>query len=850
MVSVTIFGRAFSVAKLYLKRYGHRILDNGYEVVGILPGKKFPTYDYSHETLPKITHKHINRLLSNGHARDGVGIRTRFTPLLDIDCKWERALNAVVKYATKIIGQAPIRIGDAPKAGLMFRSTQPFRKVQSKEWTDPEGRKMKVEFLGDGQQFVAYAIHPDTKRPYRWTEPGQNPLKLEWDQLEEVTQEQAQKVCDYFDRWCVKHELKRWKSAKKATGTDIVPRRANDVDDIAGDLDATPLNLSIDQVREWVARLPNDESVEYEDSYNANPDTANYRNVLFAIWHQTDGSDEGRDIAWAWSEQSPKHEEEEGRFDKLWNSADHEDREYPVTFRYVVKLVLRIEQIAKREKRDEFLTSIRTCTDIDDLKEICKQIAATKFEPMDFEQMAQGVKAAFHRITNATYPIERARKDIAHRATEEEIPEWIHPWVYVQHTKRFFNRETGQELDREAFDMTYARYLDGQSASFFAVNIAKVKCYHLTMYKPDDDEEFLFDGQLCLNTFSDRYMPPIPEKYSRRDRRAIEIVEKHIEQILPNERDRLIFISFLAYVVQTRSRPNWMIILQGVQGDGKSFFADLMQAVLGRRNVRRLDAQQLEDRYTAWAVGQLFCFVEELRLQGHSRFEIYNKIKPFISNSEMNVHPKNVNPYQAINTTAYMAATNYMDALPVDDNDRRSFILKSAWQSGAAIRLFEAENPDYFRNLFGALERAGALRRWLTEFELHEEFDAKGRAPLTEARDEMIELSKTDIQLAFEEIVESDQHPRVGRDLVISGNLIAELSERTKEHISYRGVGSLLQANGYLKLPFRIRVDKDQPNKDSVWVHDRKIIPHESAAVLQRHVRLYIRKRQRDIAEL
>lgn len=834
------------MAVLYLKRYGMKVLDNGYEVVPITPGTKFPNFDYSHKKLPTIRKKHVKGWLANGHARDGIGIRTRHTPMCDIDCLDKGAREATVAFVEETIGFAPIRVGNAPKLGIMFRSTEPFSKVQSRSYRDPKGRKCQVEFLGDGQQFVALAVHPDTKKPYKWTDKGWNPVNLEWEKLPVVTQEQAQAVCDFFDEYCRSRDWPVWK--KKKTSTAVAVRRADDEDDIAGSLDSTPLPFGIDKVREWVNRLPNDESVEYEDSYSRRPDTANYRNVLFAIWHQTDGSDEGREIAWDWSEQSPKHEEEEGRFDKLWNSADHEGRDNAVTFRYVVGLVNRIEEIATREKRDELLVSLQTCTDIDDLKEICKQIALIKFEPMDFEQMAQAVKEAFRRITGKTYPIERARKDILHRATQEEIPEWVQPWVYIQHTMRFFNKETGQEISREAYDASYSRYIDGQSAAFFALNTAKVKCYHLTMYKPDEDEEFVFEGQLCLNIFSDRLMPPMPEKYSKGDRNAIRTVEAHIENIIPNERDRGIFISFLAYVVQTRSRPNWMVILQGVQGDGKSFFADLMGAVLGGKNVRRLDAQQLEDKYTAWAVGQLFCFVEELRLQGHSRFDIYNKIKPYISNAAINIHPKNVNPYTAYNTTAYMAGTNYIDAIPLDDTDRRNFVLKSRWQAGAAIRLFEAENPGYFKKLFDTLNRAGALRRWLNEYPLHEEFEPKGRAPLTEARDQMIEMAKSDVQIAFEDLISDNQEPRIGPELVISNNLIAELGERTKEHISGKGIASLLTANGYVKNPFRIRLDSDQQSKDSVWTRDLDISHASSGAELQRQIRRYLKKRQADLS--
>lgn len=837
------------MAKLYLRKYGHRILDNGFEVVGILPGKKFPTYPFTRKAIPEITHEIIDGWLSNGHAKDGIGIRTAFTPMCDLDIRWERCLHAMIRYVRKICGAAPMRVGEAPKVGLIYRSTEPFRKVQSKEWTDPEGRKMQLEFLGDGQQFVAYAIHPGTKKPYKWTEPGQNPLKLQWEDLTEITQEQAEKCARYMDRWCAKRNLKRWKSDKTSTSRDLVPRRAGDVDDIAGNLDSSPLPLSIDQVKAWVDRLPNDETVEYEESYNSKPDTANYRNVIFAIWHQTEGSDEGRDIAWAWSESNPaKHEQEEGRFDKLWNSADHENIEYPVTFRYIEKIVLRIEEVARRERRDEFLLSMRNCTDVDDLKEIAKEIAQTKFEPMDFEQLAQSLKDAFRRITGRTYPIERARKDITHRVTEAEIPEWVQPWCYIQHTKKFFNRETGQEMDREAFDATFARYLDGQSAAFFALNIAKIKCYHLTMYKPDSDEEFVFQGQLCLNTFSERLMPAMPDKYSKRDRRAIELVDAHFRHLIANDDYRELLISWMSYVARTFKRPNWAVILQGVQGDGKTFLGRLMGAVLGGNpNVRVLDAQQLEDKYTGWSVGQVFCFVEELRLQGHSRFDIVNKVKPLITNPEINVHPKNVNPYNAYNTTAYMAATNYPDAIPVDDNDRRWFILKSRWQAGAAIRLFNAENPDYFDSLYGALNRAGALRKWLTEYPIHDDFNPLGVAPLTEFRDEMIELSKSDLQVAFEDIISDDTQPRIGPELIVSNNLIAELGERTKEYITGRAVAGLLTANGYAKIPLRVRIDPEEQNKMSIWVKGPNPVEGKSLFEVQHRVRAYLKRRQREI---
>ncbi|MBY0361944.1 MAG: PriCT-2 domain-containing protein, partial [Phreatobacter sp.] len=53
-----------------------------------------------------------------------------------------------------------LRIGRAPKRLLVYRAATPFA-----------GRKRHpLELLARGQQFVAYAVHPDTGRPYEWPE--------------------------------------------------------------------------------------------------------------------------------------------------------------------------------------------------------------------------------------------------------------------------------------------------------------------------------------------------------------------------------------------------------------------------------------------------------------------------------------------------------------------------------------------------------------------------------------------------------------------------------------------------------------------------------------------------------
>ena len=65
------------------------------------------------------------------------------------------------------LGEAPRRIGNAPKSLFLFRCTKPFRKQKTGTYKI-NGDDSTVEILGEGQQFVASGIHKDTKKPYTW----------------------------------------------------------------------------------------------------------------------------------------------------------------------------------------------------------------------------------------------------------------------------------------------------------------------------------------------------------------------------------------------------------------------------------------------------------------------------------------------------------------------------------------------------------------------------------------------------------------------------------------------------------------------------------------------------------
>ena len=95
--------------------------------------------------------------------RHGKAFLSQHTHILDEEVSRQMVKAVLQKYPGGLI-----RVGKAPKTLLAYRSDKPFKKVRPKTYEDIFGDHHAVEILGDGQQYVAYAEHPDILKPYMW----------------------------------------------------------------------------------------------------------------------------------------------------------------------------------------------------------------------------------------------------------------------------------------------------------------------------------------------------------------------------------------------------------------------------------------------------------------------------------------------------------------------------------------------------------------------------------------------------------------------------------------------------------------------------------------------------------
>lgn len=154
-----------------------RLLDNGYEPLPILRGKKYPVIE-QWNCLP-IDAAQV-ATWSVKFPRHGIGLRCGVLVGFDIDILDPGLAYEVTVMVEARLGTTLLRVGLWPKRMLLYRTEQPFAKIKA----------TGVEVLCSGQQFAAFGIHPDTRRAYAWPL-GESPLDTPIDVLPAVTREQC-----------------------------------------------------------------------------------------------------------------------------------------------------------------------------------------------------------------------------------------------------------------------------------------------------------------------------------------------------------------------------------------------------------------------------------------------------------------------------------------------------------------------------------------------------------------------------------------------------------------------------------------------------------------------------------
>jgi hypothetical protein len=219
------------------------LISNGYEP---LPcnGKRPAAADWA------------NNPVSTDPKHDGcnTGLLTRYTPALDIDLDDEIAVYSVTELAGAVLKADIGRLGRPPRILIPFRTATPFKKMRLDVRKGEQ--RGAIEWLGDGQQFVAFGVHPGTGLEYEWLDPSPNssPLDTPRDALPEVDEALAR---DFLRKAGERLEALGYTVSRPAAGKSI--RQSEAYVDFKAPDDADPLLVEAlhwlcpDDYDSWIA---------------------------------------------------------------------------------------------------------------------------------------------------------------------------------------------------------------------------------------------------------------------------------------------------------------------------------------------------------------------------------------------------------------------------------------------------------------------------------------------------------------------------------------------------------------------------------------------------------------------
>ncbi len=393
----------------HFKNHGRTLLANGYRVVPIEPGMKRPAAGLMQWQKSRLGVADLSRYPGHGV---GVLCGQGEYPVcgVDIDISHPVIGPALISWCQTHLGYGAERVGAAPRILLAYRAEREgMGKQFSVKFFDPadplkpSGKKnvQQVEILGDGEQFVAYHVHPDTHRDYEWVDLMGGLEHTAALHLPVITAAQIGALLA---------EVQRLVAATAGIEVGSISRGLLgrcDSDDGLMSMSAKT-GTTFPEITERMTYLKND-SDDCDYDY--------WINVGMALHHEYAGTEheQGALALWrAWGAQSPK--DDPSQYAYKWKSFGNSSGS-PLTLVWLLNKCNEAKSLAAFDARDEWMRQVKDAPDERTLRlKVCAQISKDdRLDAMARQALAPALHAAF-KLFGTTYPIKTCKDLLASSA--------------------------------------------------------------------------------------------------------------------------------------------------------------------------------------------------------------------------------------------------------------------------------------------------------------------------------------------------------------------------------------------------------------------------------------------------
>ncbi len=547
-------------------------------------------------------------------------------------------------------------LADRPFQGRKLAHSEDFSLVWDKEREkDVKKWAWEIELFGTGKQVVVPpSIHPNSGKPYRWLR------QFEFDELE------------------------------MGVGPIIESSVLETLLDLGGDTDnpedQAPLGLSVDDVRDLLAKIPN-EDLDYED----------WLNVMASVQHEAYGRSKEERRAFyqvfrEWSRRSDKHDDETTRY-KFFSFKNRTDR-HNRTMRSIVAQVREIEleqefenlgedDSAAEPLDDEIEFEDLGDVDEDDVPERERKLRKEKVEselgkPVPKRVAALNAKHAVARVSSKTVIMDFHRDGSVTYGSVENLHSY------------YENDRVSTEKATEPVTKAWMRHKQRRSYP------------HGIVFAPNREVEGAY------NHWQGFAVEPDPDA-------SCALLLRHIKKyICKNDPVAYrYFVGWLAHLVQKpEDKPGVAVVLRGPKGAGKDTVGDYVGRLFPHNYVKVQNQEQMLGKFNAHQEKALFLHVEEGYWAGNRGAD--GALKFLITSTRVPIEPKGMNIFYVDSYLRLFMSSNEDWVVPATADERRYFVLDV---DGSIMG-----NHEYFAALRKEMYGTGpaALLHFLLNYDLSE----------------------------------------------------------------------------------------------------------------------------------
>jgi hypothetical protein len=245
-----------------------------------------------------------------------------------------------------------------------------------------------------------------------------------------------------------------------------------------------------------------------------------------------------------------------------------------------------------------------------------------------------------------------------------------------------------------------------------------------------------------------------------------------ILRLIPNRAARRYVLRWLAHLTQHPDRKMHVSLAfwSMQQGVGKNLLFECVAAIIGPAHATLIGQAELASSFNGWASRKILVIGDEV--SNSDRRQDTDKLKGLVTGTTIYINEKYQPAREVPNLLNFIFLSNHNDALFLDDQDRRYFV----WEI-TADRLSEADAGRFIEWRDGG--GLAALHYFLKHRDISN-FNPKAPAPMTDAKQQMVQDNRSDLESWMAELMGSNVAGQLGRELATGNELARRYASETQ----------------------------------------------------------------------